>query len=208
MSNIYHDPNNPQCDAVERYAISPELECACNRMTGRANVCGEKKRGYHIYIMRSQLIYDVEAELSIITRSRRNEKGLQDNNIENTDAVGPLLQRWLNKYLSLAKRKLASVLKQEDIPAASDRIRDNDEIDIAISVGDWWNENALTPLTDAIHDYIVNGCLYEYLLLYLTAKDPVTVSKEQQMELSLEEIHNALLSYKPGRLRKGMHPFP
>ena len=87
MSNFYHDPNNPQCDAVERYAISPELECVCNRMTGRTNVCGEKKREYHIYIMRSQLIYDVEAELSIITRSRRNEKGLQDNNIENTDAV-------------------------------------------------------------------------------------------------------------------------
>lgn len=153
-------------------------------------------------------MYDIEAELNIITRSRRNEAHLQDNGIENTDELRPILNRWMNKYISLAKRKLTSVLRDDAPNASTNYIKDAEEIDFSLSIGDWWNENALDTLTEAIHDYIVNGTLYEYLLLYLTAKDPVTATKEQQTEFALENIHNALCSYKAGKLRKGMHPFP
>ena len=209
MEQIFHDPDNPQCDAVERYALDPVLQQACDEMTGKpTQCCCEQKDTYHIYIMRAQVIYDIEAQLSIITKSRRNEAQSQDNNIENIDAVRPLIDRWFGKYLSLVKRKLASVLKEERILSTSNNIKDKEEIDLVLSIGDRWNSNALEPLSNAVHDFIVNGCIYEYLLLYLTPNDPVTATKEQQKELAFEEIHNALCSYKPGKLRKGMHPFP
>lgn len=207
MHRIYHDPNNPQCDAVERYAVDNSL-CLNGVSCGNDCKCGDNKKLYYVYILRSQLMYDIEAELNIITRSRRNEAHLQDNGIENTDELRPILNRWMNKYISLAKRKLTSVLRDDAPNASTNYIKDAEEIDFSLSIGDWWNENALDTLTEAIHDYIVNGTLYEYLLLYLTAKDPVTATKEQQTEFALENIHNALCSYKAGKLRKGMHPFP
>lgn len=209
MNKIYHDPNDPQCDAVERYAKDDGLQCACSEMRGCSDSCQDKKNSYHIYILRSQIMYDVEAELNIITRSRRNENYQQDNNIENTDSIKPLLNRWFGKYLSLVIRKLgANISNMESVNASTNYIKEKEEIDIPLSIGDWWNDNNLSALTSAIHDYIVNGIIYEYLLLYLTAKDAVTTSKEQQLELSLEDIHNILCSYKVGKLRKAYHPFP
>lgn len=208
MDKIYHDPNNPQCDAVERYAVGGELQHACDNICGEACRCKDNKRRYDIFILRSQLFYDIEAELNIITRSRRTDSLLQDNGLDNTEQISPLLHRWIKKYVSLAKRKLAAVLVAENNTADTNYIHNNEEISFPLAIGSWWNDNALQALTDAIHDLLVNGALYEYLLLYLTAKDPVTMSKEQQVQLALEEIHNALCSYKTGHLRKGMHPFP
>lgn len=209
MEKIYHDPKNPQPDAVERYALSPELQQACDMLTGKQTACCcDKKNTYHIYIMRSQVIYDIEAQLSIMTKARRNENQQQDNNIENIDSVRPLIDRWFSKYLALAKRKLASVLVDDKLPSNSNNIKDKEEIDLTLAIGEWWNNNALDPLTEAVHDLLVNGCIYEYLLIYLSPNDPVTVAKEQQKETALEEIHNALLSYHPSKIRKAMHPFP
>lgn len=205
---MYHDPHDPQCDAVERYAKSPSLQCACDRLQGKHQCCCEEKRTYHIYILRSQVLSDVEFQLNIITRSRRNEKGISDNNFENTEAIMPMLNRWFDKYYLLALRKLAAV-RADDVPdAATDFIRDREDNDIAIAMGDWWNEKALPGLTAAVHEYIVNGIMYEYLLLYVTASDPVTQSKNEQLLIAEEQIKVALTSYHAGKIRKGMHPFP
>lgn len=151
---------------------------------------------------------DVEFQLNIITRSRRNEDGTQDNNLENMDAVLPMLHRWFDKYFLLTKKKLAAVLAERHETASTDFTRDKEDNDIPIAMGDWWNEKALPMLTSAIHDYISNGIMYEYLLLYLTTKDPITQSKQEQILIDEEQIKDALASYHAGKLHKGMHPFP
>ena len=87
-------------------------------------------------------------------------------------------------------------------------MNENEDIEIKISVGDWWNSNVLNLLMRKIHDYVVNGVMYEYLSLYLGGSDSVTQSKEKNLLILLEEIKNLMLSYKAGSVQKQFHPFP
>lgn len=193
---VYHDPCDPQYDAVERYAKFYDDECCC-----------KKEKEYHIYLFRSQLTSDFEFSLNIMTRGRRNE-GNQDNTLEMIEKFRPMLNRWIDKYVSYSKSKMSRVIVEKIQKGVSDFAGSKDEIDITIKMGEWWNENALSILANAIHDYVVNGMMYEYLVLSVTEKDPVTQSKKTQLELSLDDIKNAVNSYKPDKIRKKFHPFP
>ena len=90
---IYHDENDPQHEAVERYAkYVDESSVSC---------CKKVERDYHIYLLRSQIFNDVEFSLNIVVRSRR-ELGNQDNGFEMTEKFRPMIDRWIDKYVALA----------------------------------------------------------------------------------------------------------
>lgn len=197
MEKIYHDPNDPQLEAVERYAKYHPHSC-----------CKEPEKMYHIYILRSQLVSDFEFSLNIMTRARRTGTNNQDNTLEDIDKFRPMIDRWIDKYVSLAKGRMGKAIaepKQSADTAVADR---NDEIDFSLVMGTWWNENVLSPLTQTLHDYIINGLLYEYLLLSATEKDPVTQSKRTSLDEAYEQIKRFITAYKPGYIRKSYHPFP
>ena len=70
MEGVYHDPEDPRLDAVERYRKFP-----------KDNESGENERVYHLYFLRSQIMGDVMFQLRIITRGRRQDDN-QDNGLE------------------------------------------------------------------------------------------------------------------------------
>ena len=200
MSKIYHDPQNPAPDAVERYAV-------LNMRGGTDRE--EPDRLYDINILRSQVLADVEGELSVVTIARRDKKtGLQDNNIERTEAIQPLLSRWFDKYMAGAKGAMAGALCERDSRNAANMVQDEDCRTITIRMGSWWNKAMFKPLANAVHDYVANGLMYEYLLLYFTTNDPLTQEKKQQTEDAYAAIRRCLTAYIAGKVRKGMHPFP
>lgn len=199
MSKIYHDENDPQYDAVERYAKYVDDDVSCCSKTVETD--------YHIYLLRSQIFNDVEFSLNIVVRSRR-ELSNQNNGFEMTEKFMPMINRWIDKYVNLAKGKMGKSVVENEVKGVTDVARERDEIDIKIRMGAWWNEKVLNALCTAVHDYVMNGVLYEYLLLSLTSKDELTKSKEKQLELSLEEIKRLITAYKPDKLKKSYHPFP
>lgn len=195
---IYHNPNDPQPEQVERYAIYDV----------RGIEPPKKENQYHIFLLRSQLISDFEYALNIIIRARRNEKNNQDNALEDTDKLHPILNRWIDKYVSKAKARFGKGIIEPIQSSDTAVAKTNDEIDISFKMGEWWNNNTLPLLTDAVHDYVSCGLLYEYLLTYLTENDKVTLSKKEQLELAYEEIKRLVTAYVPGRIKKSYHPFP
>ena len=197
MEKIYHDPNDPQLEAVERYAKYFPHSC-----------CRPPEKTFHIFIFRNQLVSDFEFSLNIMTRSRRNETNNQDNTLEDTDKFQPMVNRWIDKYVSLAKARMGKSVVEPKQSADSAVASQNNEIDIELSIGDWWNDNMLSMLTQAIHDYIANGLMYEYLLLSTTEKDPDTQSKLSLLEKAYDDIKRLITAYKPGSIRKSYHPFP
>lgn len=195
MERIYHDVNDPQLDAVERYY----------------KVSDEKKessdKDYHLYFLRSQIINDVESQLMIITRGRKRD-GLQDNQLDSVEKFSNQFNRWIDTYIGNAKKPLARYIVEDSVSGVTNLVERGDEIDIRLKVGDWWNNSVLKMLNKKIHDYVVNGLLYKYLGLYFGGRDEYVISLGKDLELFEREIKNLMLSYKAGSVQKQFHPFP
>ena len=162
---------------------------------------------YHMSFLRSHIKSDVMFQLRIIMRGRRKD-GEQDNGLELTDDLEYQFNRWIDTYISEAKKPLARYVVEDAVSHVTNVVNEGEDIEIKISVGDWWNSNVLNLLMRKIHDYVVNGVMYEYLSLYLGGSDSVTQSKEKNLLILLEEIKNLMLSYKAGSVQKQFHPFP
>lgn len=195
MEKIYHDVNDPQLDAVERYyKVSDENKESSDK-------------DYHLYFLRSQIINDVESQLMIITRGRKGE-GLQDNQLDSVEKFSNQFNRWIDTYIGNAKKPLARYIVEDSVSGVTNLVERGDEIDIRLKVGDWWNNSVLKMLNKKIHDYVVNGLLYKYLGLYFGGRDEYVISLGKDLELFEREIKNLMLSYKAGSVQKQFHPFP
>lgn len=195
MEKIYHDVNDPQLDAVERYY----------KVSDEKNESSDKD--YHLYFLRSQIINDVESQLMIITRGRKRE-GLQDNQLDSVEKFSNQFNRWIDTYIGNAKKPLARYIVEDSVSGVTNLVERGDEIDIRLKVGDWWNNSVLKMLNKKIHDYVVNGLLYKYLGLYFGGRDEYVISLGKDLELFEREIKNLMLSYKAGSVQKQFHPFP
>lgn len=194
MEGIYHDPENPQLDAVERYRLFPKEEKK------------EDGRSFHLYFLRTQLMSDVMFQLRIITRGRRQEDN-QDNGLELTDDLKYMFNGWIDKYIALAKKPMSRYLRETPVHGVTSITKEGDDIDIHLVIGDWWNQNVLGLLSNKVRDYVVSGLMYEYLQLYFGASNDIVQSKVKDLALSLDDIKNLMLSYKAGSVQKQFHPF-
>lgn len=195
MEKIYHDVNDPQLDAVERYY----------KVSDEKNESSDKD--YHLYFLRSQIINDVESQLMIITRGRKRD-GLQDNQLDSVEKFSNQFNRWIDTYIGNAKKPLSRYIVEDSVSGVTNLVERGDEIDIRLKVGDWWNNSVLKMLNKKIHDYVVNGLLYKYLGLYFGGRDEYVISLGKDLELFEREIKNLMLSYKAGSVQKQFHPFP
>ena len=189
---VYHDENDPQYDAVERYhKIEEEKE---DDMSGT----------YHIYVYRNVIRSEFEQKVHIISKAREKD-GNRDNSFD-LDSCMSLVDSWIDKYVSLAKAKMGGCVRERSYSNVSVYPESNDVIDICIVMGTWWNRNMLGALGKSINEYIVNGLEWEYYNLYFN--DRLADSKYQSLELCLEQIKRLVTSYKAGSIRKKQHPFP
>lgn len=175
--------------------------------------CHPKKRKaparvFRITLLRDQIAYDIEAQLSVITRSRRTGNAEQDNTLSDIEPYRPLFNRWIDKYVSSAKGRMEAFLLERFSKSNVNGIGTDNIIEIKLAMPESWDETVLTQLTQSIHEYVSSGVTYEYLNLTLTSNDSVTVSKREQAELAYNDIKKYVCAYKPGTIRKAMHPFP
>lgn len=162
----------------------------------------------HIYIRKDQLLYDIEAQLLVVARARRRQDGSEDENISTaSDTFRGLFERWMGKYLGIAEGVMAAFVLQPFDTQLFNAIPADKEWDIELWVPEFWDDTVFQQLVNAIHDYIVNGCLYEYFLLNYTSKDPLTIDKKQLMDTALVDVKHYIHAAKPGRIRKVLQPF-
>lgn len=200
MNKIYHDPCDPQYDKVENFYKVDNCD-----ICGMVHTKPKRNRDFSIFLLRPELISDIETQLNIVTVARRKEN-IQDNNIERIEQIHYQFNRWIDKYVDLAKARMQASVKNPFRMAATNRPSE-DEITITLSMGEWWNERVLPELNSAIHDFVINGVLYEYLNLYFTPSDALTQSKKEDMELGYEIIKKHICAYKPQFIHKTLKPF-
>lgn len=170
---------------------------------------GERFKERHLYVRADQIMYDVDAQTALVMRSRRtqNQEDVHTIGTDNADDFRPILHRWLEKYTDIVRAHLLAYIRTEPRIAATDDLKMWTEMDIILLFPEYWNENVFPLLTNAVHDYIVNGILYEYFSLELTPNDPVTMAKAQLMDASFSKIKAYATAALPGQLRKPLQPF-
>lgn len=163
----------------------------------------------HIFIYSNQLWYDIDATTHMMGRVRQEN----DPNIANTVPTSentqerPLFYRWFDKYLKKVEGLLSAYVMKPHGVVRDNALKEWDEKEMWLRMPDYWDDARLDELVQAIHHYISTGALYEYFLLTLTSKDPLTVDKATQLEDDELEIIDAANASKPGRMIHTLKPF-
>ena len=162
----------------------------------------------HIFIRRDQIFYDLDSQIGMIGSSRRKDDGTEDNTFSSaTTTYQQQFYRWIDKHIGIAKQVMSAFVLEKFKTTVMDSIKDKDEVDIELLMPAYWDDTVFDQLCQAVHDYIVNAVLYEYFSLVLTTKDPVTITKMEQMEEAKGNVKECVNAAKPGMVRKQHAPF-
>ena len=162
----------------------------------------------HIFISRDQIFYDLDAQIAMMNESRRKDDGTEDDTKTNaTTKFQQQFYRWIDKYIGIAKGVMATFVLEKFKTTKMNSISQKEEVDIILLVPEWYDDTMFDQLCNAVHDYVVNATLYEYFSLTLSLKDPVTVTKQDQMNDALKDVRKYVNASKPGSIRKPLNPF-
>lgn len=169
----------------------------------------------HIFISRDQILYDIEAQISMMSRARRKDNGTEDDTFTNaTTNYQAQFYRWIDKHIGIAKNKMEAFVLEKQKNTKMNSISQAEEVDIELLMPEWWDDTIFDQLVQAVHDYVVNGTLYEFFSISLlvptrsgVSQDPATIVKQQQMIDGLAEIKKLANASKPGSIRKHLAPF-
>lgn len=163
----------------------------------------------HIFVYADQLWYDIDATTNMIGRARRGSQTNQDENIPTSenDHERPLFYRWFDKYLSKVESLLTAYIMKPEGRVRDNSLKEWDEKELWLRMPDYWDNARYDSLVKAIHDYIVTGALYEYFLLTLTSKDPITIDKASQLDEQELEVIDAANATIPGAMVRQLKPF-
>ena len=162
----------------------------------------------HIFIRRDQIFYDLDAQIGMMNESRRKDDGTEDDTKTNaTQKYQQQFYRWIDSHIGKAKSVMSAFVLEKARTAKMNSISQKEEVDITLLFPEWYDDTVFEQLCSAVHDYVVNATLYEYFSLTLSAKDPVTLSKQEMMNDALGEVRKYVNASKPGTIRKPFKPF-
>ncbi len=161
----------------------------------------------HIFLQADQLLYDVDAITGIINKAARTAHNDAEVATSESDTYRPMFFRWLDKYIASVEHCLSAfVLKPEGVTRLND-LKEWDEREISLLMPDYWDATVYDSLVKAIHQYVVDGTLYEYMSLVLSSRDPRTVDRKQSLEDGITNIRALSCRVIPGTVHKHLKPF-
>ena len=144
----------------------------------------------------------------MMNESRRKDDGTEDDTKANaTTKYQQQFFRWIDNYIGKAKSVMSAFVLEKFKTTAMNSISQKEEVDITLLFPEWYDDTVFEQLCSAVHDYVVNATLYEYFSLTLSAKDPVTATKQEQMNDALNDVRKYVNASKPGSVRKPFKPF-
>lgn len=162
----------------------------------------------HIFLYRDQLLLDIDMIVAVIAKVRKKPDGTDDDTLNNaSQQYRPMFNRWIDKYVNLAKGRMAAFILEKFRTSKADNLKVENEIDIELQVPFYWDDTTFQPLVQAVHDYVVNGAAYEFLSLVLPPKEHIINTKRIDMEQSYADIKRYICSTKPGSVKKPLQPF-
>ena len=115
--------------------------------------------------------------------------------------------RWIDQHIGEAKTVMSAFVLERFKTSQTNSIKDSDEVDITLLMPEWYDDTTFPQLCTAVHDYVVNSTLYDFLSMTLTSKDTVTIDKNEASDKAKYQIKKLANAAKPGRISKPFKPF-
>ena len=161
----------------------------------------------HIFLQADQLLYDVDAITGMIDRTARIAHNDTEVVTSESDTYRPMFFRWFDKFIANVEYCLSAfVLKPEGVTRLND-LKEWDEREISLLMPDYWDATVYDSLVQAIHQYVVDGALYEYMSLVLSSRDLRTIDRKQSLEEGITNIRALSCRVIPGTVHKHLKPF-
>lgn len=190
---------------------------AASRERGWADSCNPlapqpPRRAYghtrkHIYIQADQLLYDIDAVTGLTDKASRQTQTGAEVATSEEDRYRPMFYRWMDKYIASVERIMSAyVLKKEGV-ARTDGLKEWQEREIELLMPSYWDATVYDALVQAIHQYVVDGTLYEYFSVTLSSRNPRTLDRKESLANGETEIRSLSCRVIPGSVRKHLSPF-
>lgn len=181
----------------------------CAENCGRRHPREKGVRSLFVYM--GEVMYDVEAEVSMVASSRRGEGGVEMLPLtDNVERYGRMFSRWVGKRVGEVRERLVRDVVGDVCHVAprggGDNLVPSEEWELRLSMPDWWDEAAWEPLLSAVHDYIVNGVLEDYFKLVLTGGDALTRDVSESRLAAWGRIRSAACRQVAGTVRRYINP--
>lgn len=162
----------------------------------------------HIFIRRDQIFFDIDVQLSILADARINPDGTKNDTLANaTSKYQQMFYRWIDTHIGETKTTMSAFVLEQFKETSMNSIKDREEVDITLLFPEWYDDTTFQQLTNAVHNYVVAATLFDFLSMFLTSKDPVTIDKLQLKTEALSEVKKLVNASKPGRISKIQKPF-
>ena len=161
----------------------------------------------HIYLQADQLFYDVDAVTSLIDKATRKTQGETEVATSEADSHRPMFYRWFDQYIASVERILSAYVAKPEGVARMNGLKEWSEKEIMLVMPDYWDATVYDALVQAIHKYVVDGALFEYLSNTLTSRDQRTIDRKQNLEDGENVIKELISRVLPGTIRKHLNPF-
>ena len=161
----------------------------------------------HFYIQADQLFYDVDAVTSLIDKATRKTQGETEVATSEADSHRPMFYRWFDQYIASVERILSAYVAKPEGVARMNGLKEWSEKEIMLVMPDYWDATVYDALVQAIHKYLVDGALFEYLSNTLTSRDQRTIDRGKNLEDGEKVIKELSSRVLPGTIRKHLNPF-
>ena len=131
----------------------------------------------HIYIQADQLLFDVDSVTSLIDKATRKTQEETEVTTSEADSHRPMFYRWFDQYIASVERILSAYVAKPEGVARMNGLKEWQEKEIILVMPDYWDATVYDALVQAIHKYVVDGALFEYLSNTLTSRDQRTIDK-------------------------------
>lgn len=161
-----------------------------------------------LFLRKDQILGDIDAQIEIVTATHTKDDGTPLPVFENAmEKHKHSLNGWINKYLDIAKQRMAAYIVVPEQKATFNAQRDWEEKEIHLSFPWYWDETTFDALSRAVADFIVNSVLFEFFSLTITSKDPITIDKQGFAEEASANIKHYCVASIPGTMKKKLHPY-
>lgn len=119
---------------------------------------------YTVTLKKKDVFYDIDMLSLYYSEITGGGDLAKENRVATeTDATGGnrIITRLCDHRVSDLRQHLAKFINNETAAAANDML-DNGDWEISLRVSTEAEDNTLSPLTDLMHDYVVNGALTDY----------------------------------------------
>ncbi len=161
----------------------------------------------HIYIQADQLLFDVDSVTSLIDKATRKTQEETEVTTSEADSHRPMFYRWFDQYIASVERILSAYVAKPEGVARMNGLKEWQEKEIILVMPDYWDATVYDALVQAIHKYVVDGALFEYLSNTLTSRDQRTIDRGKKLEDGEKVIKELSSRVLPGTIRKHLNPF-